>query len=104
MWDPAAIGGDGLGGYTPFVQALAQHCLDFAGPVLLINGDSHLFEADQPLADPSSATGQIHGTAAVPNLRRITVQGAANSKEWLKVTVRPHSLTVFSWQRVTYLP
>ena len=40
-------------------------CHRFGGPVLLINGDSHLYESDQPLANPSSATGLIHNTAAV---------------------------------------
>src|SRR5262249_11224521 len=72
MWDPAAVapGGDGLDGYTDLVRTLANLALSFSRPVLLINGDSHLFEADQPLADPSSATGQIHGTSAVLNLTR----------------------------------
>ena len=59
MWDPAAIGGDGLDGYTAFVKKLADLATHFDHPVLLINGDSHLFEADRPLADPNSATGKI---------------------------------------------
>src|SRR5262249_30508018 len=69
MWDPAALvpGGDGLGGYTDFVRRLADLTLHFSRPVLLLNGDSHVFEADHPLADPNSATGVIHGTPAVPN-------------------------------------
>ena len=76
MWDPAALGGDGLDGYTDFVQKLADLCLRFGRPVLLINGDSHLFEADHPLVDPSSPTGLIHATPPVPNLTRITVRGS----------------------------
>ena len=72
---------------------------------LLINGDSHLFEADQPLADPNSATGKIHGTQAVPNLARITVQGSTNKpSEWLRLTIDPRSPDVFSWGNVVYLP
>jgi len=105
MWDPAALvpGGDGLGGYTEFVRKLADLSLHFGRPVLLINGDSHLFEADHPLADPSSPTGVIHGTAAVPNLTRITVQGSTNKpREWLRLTIDPHSPGVFSWQNVVY--
>src|SRR5262249_13116466 len=38
MWDPMAIGADGLNGYDGFVQELARRALHFAGPVLLING------------------------------------------------------------------
>jgi len=106
MWDLAATvpGGDGLDGYDAFVQALADHAVDFGRPVLLLNGDSHLYEADQPLADPTSATGVIHHTQAVPNLTRITVQGSTNTpNEWLKLTIDPNSPNVFTWQNVCYL-
>jgi hypothetical protein len=105
MWDPAAIvpGGDGLNGYTDFAKRLAELTLHFGRPVLLINGDSHLFGADRPLADPTSATGLIHGTPAVPNLTRITVQGSTNKpREWLRLTIDPRSPDVFSWENVVY--
>ena len=106
MWDPAAVapGADGLGGYTPFVRRLAELALRFGKPVLLFNGDSHLFGADQPLAVPGSATGLIHGTPAVPNLMRITVQGSTNAPaEWLRVTIDTRKDTAtFSWVNVPY--
>ncbi|HJZ50354.1 MAG TPA: metallophosphoesterase [Roseiflexaceae bacterium] len=107
MWDPEALapGGDGLGAYKPIVQTLADLSSHFGRPVLLINGDSHLFEADHPLADPASATGKIHGTQAVPNLTRITVQGSTNKpSEWLRLAIDPRSPQVFSWENVVYLP
>lgn len=105
MWDPAAVapGGDGLSAYTPFVQELANQTLQFGKPVLLINGDSHLYEADHPLADSSSPTGVIHHTASVPNLTRITVQGSTNKPgEWLRLTIDSRTHDVFSWQNVPY--
>jgi hypothetical protein len=105
MWDPAALiaGGDGLDNYTVFVHELAQRSLRFGRPVLLINGDSHVFGVDQPLADPNSATGAIHGTPAVPNLTRITVQGSTTAPaEWLRLTVDPGSPQIFSWENVPY--
>jgi len=105
MWDPAAIvaGGDGLGNYTIFVHELAQRSVRFGGPVLLINGDSHVFGSDKPLADPNSATGKIHGTQPVPNLTRITVQGSTTAPaEWLRLTIDPDSPQVFSWVNVPY--
>ncbi len=105
MWDPAAFvaGGDGLYGYTLFVHELASLALHFGRPVLLINGDSHVFGSDRPLADPASATGMIHGAPAVPNLTRITVQGPTSAPaEWLRLTIDPNTSEVFSWQNVVY--
>jgi hypothetical protein len=106
MWDPTALvaGGDGLNGYTSLVQEFADLSVRFRRPVLLLNGDSHVFEVDQPLADPNSATGLIHGTQAVPNLTRLTVEGSTAADEWLKLTIDPRSKDVFSWERVQYLP
>jgi hypothetical protein len=105
MWDPeaAAADGDGLGGYTLFVHELANLALRFRRPVLLINGDSHVYGADRPLADPASTNGKIHGAPAVPNLTRITVQGATNAPaEWLRLKIDPGAREVFSWENVVY--
>ena len=106
MWDPAqlASGGDGLTGYTPYVRRLADLVVQFDRPVLLFNGDSHLYEADQPLADPNSATGVIHGTQAVLNLTRITVQGSTNAPaEWLRLTIDTRrNPATFGWVNVPY--
>jgi hypothetical protein len=105
MWDPeaAASDGDGLNGYTPFVHELATLALRFRHPVLLINGDSHVYGSDRPLADPASVNGRIHGTPAVPNLTRITVQGATNAPaEWLRLRIDPAKPDVFSWENVVY--
>jgi hypothetical protein len=107
MWDPEALapGGDGLTAYDGLVQELANLSVDFGRPVLLINGDSHVYGTDTPLADPTSATGMIHGTQAVPNLRRITVQGSTNKpSEWLRLTIDPRSSQIFSWENIVYLP
>jgi hypothetical protein len=105
MWDPAALvlGGDGLNAYTPLVQKIADLSARFRRPVLLFNGDSHLYGADHPLADPSSATGAVHRTQAVPNLTRITVQGSTNAPaEWLRVTIDPRKPEPFKWENVSY--
>lgn len=104
MWDPAQLAnGEGLDQYTPFVQQLANEATAFGGPVLLLNGDSHVYESDQPLADPNSATGLIHHTQAVPNLTRITVQGSTNAPaEWLRLTIDTRKPQPFSWTNVPY--
>ena len=105
MWDPAALvtGGDGLGNYATFVHELASLALHFRRPVLLINGDSHVFGSDRPLADPASPTGLIYGTPAVQNLTRITVQGSTSAPaEWLRLSIDPHAPQVFSWENIVY--
>jgi hypothetical protein len=110
MWDPAALPtatptpGDGLSGYTPFVQELANQTVWFGKPVLLINGDSHVYNGgDHPLADRSSDTGRIHNTQPVPNLTRITVQGSTSAPaEWLRLTIDTRTSQVFSWRNVPY--
>jgi Calcineurin-like phosphoesterase len=105
MWDPeaAAIGGAGLDQYKPFVRELATRSLHFRRPVLLLNGDTHLFLVDRPLANPGSTTGQIHNTPPVPNLLRIVVQGSTNPPaEWLRLTIDPRNYATFGWQNVPY--
>jgi hypothetical protein len=106
MFDPAALapGGDGLSAYMPFVKQLADLSVHYGGPVLLLNGDSHLYESDRPLADIMSPTFQIHGTQPVPNLTRITVQGSTNAPaEWLRVEINdPVRGTPFSWKNFPY--
>lgn len=105
MWDPAAAapGGDGLTAYTPFVQELATLSTQFRGPVLLLNGDSHMFGSDHPLDNPSSSTGMIHHTLSVPNLTRITVQGSTTKPaEWLRLVIDTRARSVFSWRNVPY--
>lgn len=105
MWDLSALaaGGDGLSAYTPFVQTLATLTTAFGRPVLLINGDSHVFGVDHPLADRTSPTGLIHLTGNVPNLTRITVQGSTNKPaEWLRLVIDTRSPQVFSATNVVY--
>lgn len=103
MWDPAAVSAGELTNYTPIVQKLADLVQDFGGPVLLLNGDSHVYGSDKPLADPSSSTGIIHHTQAVPNLTRITVQGSTTApSEWLRLTIDPSKSQPFSWTNVAY--
>jgi len=106
MWDPQALpsaGGSGLDQYTPFVQELADLTTNFHGQVLLLNGDTHLYFQDFPLADPASSTGLIHHTQPVLNLTRIVVQGSTNAPaEWLRLTIDTRKQQPFSWANVPY--
>lgn len=99
MWESE----DGVSAYTPFIQHLASRTEFFKNPVLLVNGDSHSFKRDKPLADPRSETGSIHHTQAVPNLTRISVQGSTNNPaEWLRLTIDPSAVDVFDATNIVY--
>lgn len=105
MWDPEALtaGHPGLSKYQPFIDELATDSRQFARPVLLLNGDSHVYEADHPLYD-ADLVG-IYNEPLVPNLLRITVQGSTNAPaEWLRLTIDPRQPQPFSWTNVVYCP
>ena len=54
MWDPEK-GAAHQAGYEPFVQSVAAHTLAFGKPVLMFNGDSHVYRSDNPLVAPSDS-------------------------------------------------
>jgi hypothetical protein len=104
MFDPTYVPtwGD-IGAFQPWVQAIIDEASSFAGPVYLMDGDSHIYNTDRPLAagSPWLTTYGVHGSA--DNLTRVTVDGSSNNKDWLKVTVnKPGSANLLSWQRVPY--
>ncbi|WP_404287515.1 hypothetical protein [Glutamicibacter arilaitensis] len=95
---------ESVSGFKPFVEALASESKAFGGPVYLVNGDSHVFNQDAPLA-AGSPWLEVYDVAPVPNLQRVTVEGAATSKEWLRVSIAPNSAEaegVLSWERVPF--
>jgi hypothetical protein len=106
MWDPEK-GADHQAGYEPFVKSIAQHTQAFGKPVLLLNGDSHVYLSDNPLsaADPLH---YIHPDYEVPNFHRIVVHGSTTPLEWLKLVVDPsanapqgdNAFGPFSWTRM----
>jgi hypothetical protein len=99
MWDPAA-GAPELTGYDLIIQRLAARVLSFGAPVLLLNGDSHNFKTDNPLADGDPSHGV---TTPVPNLTRVVVQGGSDHfpLEYLRLTVDPQQKSApFTWERV----
>jgi hypothetical protein len=104
MFDPSYVPtwGD-IGAFQPWIQALVDEASAFDGPVYLLDGDSHVYNTDKPLAAGSAwlTTYAVHGSA--DNLTRVTVDGSSNNKDWLKVTVnKPGSASLLSWARVPY--
>jgi hypothetical protein len=106
MWDPEK-GAEHQAGYEPFVKNIARHALAFGKPVLMLNGDSHVFLSDNPLS-PADPLHYIHPSYNVPNFHRIVVHGSTTPLEWLKLSVdsaakAPNGTDAFgpfSWQRM----
>lgn len=88
MWDATAPL-SALTGDTEIVRSIAEHSRAFGKPVLLINGDRHVFGVDSPLADPTTAFNQWYAiTTPVPNLTRLTVQGSTSTpSSWVRLTI-----------------
>lgn len=84
-------------------SSVNRRCARSGGEVYLVNGDSHIYNTDRPLATGSSWLTTYDVTGAADNLQRITVDGSSNNKDWLSVTINePGSQHVLSWQRVPY--
>lgn len=106
MWD-AEKGAAHQAAFEPFVSSVASHTLAFGKPVLMLNGDSHVYQSHNPL-DPSDTSYFMHPGYNVPNFHRIVVHGSTFPLEWLKVTVAPgvnapqspDAFGPFSWTHV----
>ncbi|HET7799440.1 MAG TPA: metallophosphoesterase family protein [Humibacillus xanthopallidus] len=92
-----------ISAFTPLVRALVEESSTFDGDVYLVNGDSHVYNADRPLAAGSAWLTTYGVTGSADNLQRVTVDGSANNTDWLRMTVRSSGPTL-SWERVPYAP
>lgn len=109
MFDPslleeATANPDTVSGFRGIVQAVVEETNSFDAPVYLINGDSHVFAENQPLA-AGSPWLDIYGSPAADNLQRITVDGANNAVDYVRFTVAGNSAKgadVLSWKKVPF--
>ena len=77
----------GSNGFADFRSALRDLALRFGKPVLLVNGDTHLYKLDQPIADP--ATGR-----PLQNFTRVIVFGSPQTR-WIRAGTDPSSPQLF---------
>jgi hypothetical protein len=103
MWDPEN-GAANLTQYEPLIQRIASLTTSFGKPVLLFNGDSHVYRSDNPLSasDPLNA---LHPGYDVQNFHRVVVHGSTFPLEWLRLSIdpnasgsSPNAFGPFSWQ------
>jgi hypothetical protein len=89
-------------GFQEIVRTIARRSAAFDGPVYLFNGDSHVYNADNPLA-PGSRWLSFYGvTTPAPNLSRVTVDGSDGVDDYLRVVVDPADPKVLSWTKVPF--
>ncbi|MDB6163145.1 MAG: hypothetical protein JWL98_577 [Xanthomonadaceae bacterium] len=106
MWD-AEKGAAHQAGYEPIVRSIAEHTSAWRKPVLMLNGDSHVYLSDNPLsvADPLH---YMHPAYDVSNFHRIVAQGSTFPLEYLRLTIDPRANAAhgdsafgpFRWERV----
>ncbi len=108
MFDPSLLNAatanpEILSGFRAIVQALIEETNSFDAPVYLINGDSHVFAENQPLA-AGSPWLDIYGQPAADDLQRITVDGSANATNYVRFTVAGNNSDagVLSWEKVPF--
>lgn len=116
MWNFDGAAATHISQYRQFIDSIAAKTLAFGKPVLLFNGDTHLYRSDNPLlagapcvAEPvgggaavacstssvAAAYGNVDpslnqpGGYSVPNFHRVTVHGSTLPLEWLKLTIDP---------------
>lgn len=119
LWDLDGKAASHVAGYEPVVGALADGATAFGRPVLLLNGDSHVYRSDDPFRAGASCTGDdgvcaydahdSHPGYDVANIHRVVVHGSTVPLEYLRLTVSPRtapasatSFGPFSWERVTH--
>ncbi|HSO91344.1 MAG TPA: hypothetical protein VLR70_09370 [Arthrobacter sp.] len=109
MFDPSLLAAatanpDTMSGFREVVQAIIDETNSFDAPVYLINGDSHVFAENQPLAEGSPWL-DIYGQPAADDLQRITVDGSANATNYVRFTVAGNSADgadVLAWEKVPF--
>jgi hypothetical protein len=88
-------------GYDQIVDRLAVQAHQFHKPVVLFEGDSHLFRVDHPFTPGDPLYGKYDIPVDAPNLTRVVVQGSTNCPHaYLRLHVDPTSEAVFSGQNV----
>ena len=125
MWDLDGKPATHIANYKAFIDRIAALTTAFGKPVLLFNGDSHVYRSDNPLVrgapcviESAAGVPEVEcGDDAyanqpynynVPNFHRVVVHGSTFPMEWLKLTIDPRANATngatafgpFSWQRM----
>jgi len=108
MWDPAEIAKDtatfraGFGALVLQIGALAAR---FGGPVMLLEGDSHVWRVDRPFTPGTAQFSMYPNTAVAPNVTRLVVDGSSSPTSYTRLTINPaRNAQLFTLTRVPLVP
>ena len=108
MWDPAEQVKDPAtfnAGYDALVQQIGTLAAQFGRPVLLLEGDSHVWRVDTPFT-PGSPLFTMHAnTPVAPNVTRLVVDGSSSPTSYTRLTINPaRNGQLFTLTRVPLVP
>jgi len=93
MWDPAE---PTLSGFDQLVEQIGTLAASFGRPVLLLEGDSHVWRVDAPFTTGAVVTptntlfSALHPvTPVAPNVTRHVVDGSASPTSYTRLTINP---------------
>ena len=98
MWDTTSS----LNGFDTLVVRIGNLAAAFGKPVLLLEGDSHIYSVDHPYAPSSPLFSKHPSTPVAENVTRIVVEGDGNRTEYLRLTFDPLTKDgqLFRYERV----
>jgi len=90
MWDGTiATRSTTISAYDAMVVKIGRLAAAYGKPVLLIEGDSHIFRIDQPYT-PTSPLFALHpDTPVAPNVTRMVMNGSSSPTEYVRLTIDP---------------
>jgi hypothetical protein len=108
MWDLDGKTPSHLVQYDQFVDAIASGTQAFGKPVLMFNGDSHVYKSDNPLSTTDPLAPLHPGHPNLPNFHRVVVHGSTAPLEYLRLSIDTKqtnpttdtSFGPFSWEHV----
>ncbi|HKE91102.1 MAG TPA: hypothetical protein VKB45_12250 [Gemmatimonadales bacterium] len=108
MWDPAEIVKDTAtfrAGYAALVQQIGTLAAQFGRPVLLLEGDSHVWRVDTPFTPGTPQFGMYVDTPVARNVTRLVVDGSSSPTSYTRLTINPaKNAQLFTLTRVPLVP
>jgi hypothetical protein len=92
MWDATLATRVGtIDDFDEYVTQIGTLAAQFGKPVLLLEGDSHVFRVDKPFT-PASPLFVLHpNTPVATNVTRMVVNGSASRTEYVRMTINPEA-------------
>ena len=107
MWDGTiANRSTTISAYDAMVVKIGTLAAKYGKPVLLIEGDSHVFRVDQPYTPTSPLFGLHPNTPIAPNVTRMVMNGSASRTEYVRMTIDPKAkgASPFTFVEVPLVP